>query len=49
MVKKFKKPNGFVVVYDSDVHKPEYLSELEAKFEEVKKEKPKKPSKKEGK
>ena len=46
MVKKFKKPNGFVVVYDSNVHSPKYLSNLESKFEEVKKDKPKKVSKK---
>ena len=46
MVKKFKKPNGFVVVYDSNVHSAEYLSNLVSKFQEVKKEKPKKISKK---
>tara|TARA_Y100000401_G_C8277485_1_gene201613 strand:+ start:89 stop:244 length:156 start_codon:yes stop_codon:yes gene_type:complete len=49
MVKKFKKPNGYVVVYDSNVHSDEYLKNCESKFEEVKevKEKPKKASKKE--
>ena len=51
MVKKFKKPNGYVVVYDSNVHSAEYLKNCESKFEEVKevkevKEKPKKASKK---
>tara|TARA_R100000700_G_C3175315_1_gene150116 strand:- start:1182 stop:1331 length:150 start_codon:yes stop_codon:yes gene_type:complete len=47
MVLKFKKPNGYVVVYDSNVHSPEYLSNLKSKFEEVKevKQKNKKPSK----
>ena len=46
MVLKFKKPNGYVVVYDSNVHSPEYLEELKSKFEEVKKEKPKASKKK---
>lgn len=36
MVKKFKKPSGYIVKYDSNVHSKEYLSTLEEKFEEVK-------------
>ena len=36
MVKKFKKPSGIIVKYDSSVHSKEYLSTLEEKFEEVK-------------
>ena len=41
MVKKFKKPSGYVVVYDSKVHSKSYLEMMESKFEEVKPEKPK--------
>tara|TARA_Y100001938_G_scaffold149522_1_gene236639 strand:- start:424 stop:585 length:162 start_codon:yes stop_codon:yes gene_type:complete len=51
MVKKFKKPSGYVVVYDSKVHSAEYLKNLEKNFEEVKdapKKVEKKPSKKKG-
>ena len=36
MVKKFKKPSGYILKYDSNVHSKEYLSTLEEKFEEVK-------------
>ena len=36
MVKKFKKPSGYVGVYDSKVHSAEYLETLKANFDEVK-------------
>tara|TARA_R100000700_G_C3038056_1_gene63444 strand:- start:148 stop:300 length:153 start_codon:yes stop_codon:yes gene_type:complete len=36
MVKKFKKPTGIIVKYDSKVHSKEYLAMLKEKFEEVK-------------
>tara|TARA_Y100001938_G_scaffold53979_1_gene75453 strand:+ start:1043 stop:1198 length:156 start_codon:yes stop_codon:yes gene_type:complete len=51
MVKEFKKPNGFIVKYDSNVHSKDYLTMLTKKFEEVKKEKAKevKKTKKAGK
>ena len=42
MVKKFKKPSGYIVKYDSDVHSKEYLNSLEEKFEEMKEKKEKK-------
>ena len=42
---KFKKPNGFVVLYDPAVHSEEYLANLEANFEEVKPEKKAAPKK----
>ena len=51
MVKKFKKPSGYVVMYDSNVHSPKYLKSLENNFEEVKdipKKVEKKSSKKKG-
>ena len=41
MVKKFKKPSGYIVTYDSKVHSKQYLADLKSKFEEVKPEKPK--------
>ena len=43
---KFKKPNGYIVLFDDKVHKPEYLAKLKAKFEEVKDEPKKKAVKK---
>ena len=46
MVRKFKKPSGYICIYDSNVNKPEYLEELKSKFQEVKKEKPKASKKK---
>ena len=50
MVKKFKKPSGYVVVYDSKVHSAEYLETLKANFDEVKEVKEvKKTNKKAGK
>lgn len=50
MVKKFKKPSGYVVVYDSKVHSAEYLETLKANFDEVKEVKEvKKTTKKAGK
>lgn len=49
-VKKFKKPNGYIIVTDSKVHKPEYIQSCADRFEEVS-DKPKKAKakKKEGK
>jgi|15BtaG_2_1085339.scaffolds.fasta_scaffold36379_3 hypothetical protein len=35
MIKKFKKPTGIIVKYDSKVHSKEYLAMLMEKFEEV--------------
>ena len=46
MVRKFKKPSGYICIYDSNVHSPKYLEELKSKFDEVKKEKPKSSKKK---
>ena len=46
MVKKFKKPSGYVVVYDSKVHSKQYLADLKSKFEEVKPAPPPPPIKK---
>lgn len=36
MIKKFKKPSGVIVKYDSNVHSDKYLTLLEGKLEEVK-------------
>tara|TARA_Y100001968_G_C18960712_1_gene527569 strand:- start:59 stop:199 length:141 start_codon:yes stop_codon:yes gene_type:complete len=46
MVRKFKKPSGYICIYDPKVHSPKYLEELKSKFDEVKKEKPKSSKKK---
>jgi hypothetical protein len=35
-VKKFKKPNGTIVVTDSKVHSADYIKKCASKFEEVK-------------
>lgn len=40
-VKKFKKPNGYIIVTDSKVHKQEYIQSCSDMFEEVS-DKPKK-------
>ena len=34
-LRKFKKPNGFVVLFDKKVHSSKYLETLKSKFEEV--------------
>ena len=36
MVRKFKKPSGYIVKFDSNCHSNEYLKSLQGKFEEVK-------------
>ena len=36
MLRKFKKPNGFIIKTDSNVHSEEYIKNCAKIFEEVK-------------
>ena len=45
-IRKFKKPNGYIVLFDPNNHKPEYLETLIEKVEEVKETPKKKVDKK---
>ena len=46
MLRKFKKPNGFIVKTDSNVHSEEYIKNCAKMFDEIKETSSKKYTKK---